>query len=162
MKLSFIGWGQLFCDLCNETLLQSLDVFCASRKFLYIIKNKAPVFSSFLGLFYMFIICPPPPPPAPQSFVHLAFQYSPPTLIPVSNKCSWNQTAFYILLQLIQSVSDCIYKFYNFSTSEYMLLLPRSIINTCNRISSSLWTWASHIQTSSIFYYTVLMDKQKM
>ena len=82
--------------------------------------------------------------------------------LPFSIQCSWNQTAFYILLQLIQCVSDCIYKFYNFSTSEYMLQLPRSIINTCNRISSSLWTWASHIQTISIFYYTMLMDKQKM
>jgi len=82
------------CTLCTETLLQSLDVFCASRKLLYIIKNKVSVFSSFLGLFYMFIISPPPQ--VPQPFVELGFQYSPLPFLPVSSQFSWNQTAFYI------------------------------------------------------------------
>jgi len=84
-----------FCALCTETLLHSLDIFCASRKFLYVIKNKVSIFSSFLGLFYTFIISAPPQ--VPQSFVDLGFQYRPLPFLPVSSQCSWNQTTFYIL-----------------------------------------------------------------
>ena len=85
-----------FCALCTETLLQSLDVLCVSRKFLYIIKNEVSVFSTSLWLFYMFIISPPSP-QVPQSFVYLGLQYTPLPFLPVTSQCSWNQTAFYIL-----------------------------------------------------------------
>jgi len=61
-----------------------------------LLKLKRENFLSFLELFYMFIISPPPS-PEPQSFVHLAFQYSPLPFLPFSSQCSWNQTAFYIL-----------------------------------------------------------------
>jgi hypothetical protein len=48
-----------FCALCTETLLQSLE-FSASRKFLYIIKNKVSVFSSFGSYFICLLFLPLP------------------------------------------------------------------------------------------------------
>ena len=112
----------IVCVLGTETLLQSLGVFCVSRKPLYIIKYKASVFWSFLGLFYMFIISPPPPPQVPQSFVYLGLQYSPLPFLPVTTQCSSHQTAF-------SSLSSCSWRVTHVSCSLFlkMKLVPPSL-----------------------------------
>jgi len=76
-------------------MLQENSCILLKIKSCIILKIKCQPFK-FLGLIYMFIVCPPPA-PVPQFFVHLAFQYSPLPFLPVSSIYSCKERAFHIL-----------------------------------------------------------------
>lgn len=53
--LSCIKWGWLLLHFWNQTLLQAVNVFYASKKYLFFITNKIPSFLCCLMLFYILI-----------------------------------------------------------------------------------------------------------
>ena len=50
-KLVLLGEVNCICALWFETVVHSFNVFCVSKKCLYIVKEKSSCFCCFLGLF---------------------------------------------------------------------------------------------------------------